>query len=1059
MKCRAVLPAAVTLLFSLAVLSQNSSATTVVPVATDELARDADAVVVGSVTAITSAWREAESRIVTYITLSVDEVLKGAPAASSPSGNPEERSATCRPGSTAARSSTSESASSSFSTATPTAPRASPISTRASSPSSLTPCPVASTPFATRGRRACASCPVGAAPRAPVPDSHEADDLRARVLAIASRLGQHLRAIVDAEVLEETVSQANFTFLGSPSRWFEPDTGAAVPMRMDQTGQPGSPGQGFDAVRSAYQAWSNISGSSFRYQDAGLTSKRGFRLDFENVVTFGDPFNEISPPSGCSGTVAFGGFNRSGVHQIVINGTTFIRIIDGDVVIADGWTGCGFYESFANFAEVAAHELGHVLGLGHSSGDSIMQPIVHWDGRGASLGSDDIAAMRFIYPGGPAGTADLMVSAVGNPPASAAANGSFPANDTVTNQGTASAGSSTTRYYLSANTQWDASDVLLIGGRGVGTLTAGATSSGSTTVTVPPSIAAGTYYFLACADGDLQVSESSEINNCRTAATTVQVAGAPPPPPSPPPPASGADLVVTELLNPPASAAAGTSFGARDWVLNQGTAAAGAFVTRFYLSLDAARDPADILLTGSRSIPGLTPGSASKGTITVVIPNGTASGLYFLLACTDDLNQVGEGNEVNNCRAAQTQIQVGTGTEPASATLTVQRAGSGTGSVSGPGITCGSDCTETYPAGTSVTLTATPGSPSTFTGWSGGGCGAANPCTTSITSSVAITATFTAAAPPPPASGADLVVTEMFNPPSSAAAGSTFWARDWVMNQGTGAAAGSVTHFYLSLDTIRTPGDVLLTGSRSVVSLDPGSTSKGSLERHHPARDGLRAVLSPGLQRRSRSGGREQRDQQLQGVSDQGAGGKPEDRRRGGRHERARPGADTRRGTGSDAGGGAVHRGVAPGHGARPARHGAGAGARDGQSGGQDPGARRHLRRWRPPWRPLSCIREHRRAGRAVPPPHPLARRADRSPSRPYREARSEAPRLRDPHGRAGARGGPGRGDRLPAGRRGRCPGGHPGGVQGPLRDARASSPPRARLCSPTGCPTPTPPA
>ena len=53
-------------------------------------------------------------------------------------------------------------------------------------------------------------------------------------------------------------------------------------------------------------------------------------------------------------------------------------------------------------------------------------------------------------------------------------------------------------------------------------------------------------------------------------------------------------------------------------------------------------------------------------------------------------------------------------------TLTVTKAGTGTGTVtsSPAGINCGSDCSETYNAGTSVTLTASPATSSTFTGWS-----------------------------------------------------------------------------------------------------------------------------------------------------------------------------------------------------------------------------------------------------------------------------------------------------------------------------------------------------
>ncbi len=101
--------------------------------------------------------------------------------------------------------------------------------------------------------------------------------------------------------------------------------------------------------------------------------------------------------------------------------------------------------------------------------------------------------------------------------------------------------------------------------------------------------------------------------------------------------------------------------------------------------------------------------------------------------------------------------------------VTVTKAGSGTGTVasSPAGITCGTDCTEAYAAGTSVGLSATPATGSTFTGWSGAYTGTGG-CALVVDGPKSLTATFalqtyalsvaksgTGAAPsPPPASTA-----------------------------------------------------------------------------------------------------------------------------------------------------------------------------------------------------------------------------------------------------------------------------------------------------------------
>ncbi|GAK52829.1 hypothetical protein U14_04086 [Candidatus Moduliflexus flocculans] len=77
-------------------------------------------------------------------------------------------------------------------------------------------------------------------------------------------------------------------------------------------------------------------------------------------------------------------------------------------------------------------------------------------------------------------------------------------------------------------------------------------------------------------------------------------------------------------------------------------------------------------------------------------------------------------------------------------TLTVNKSGTGTITSNPTGINCGSDCTETFSQATSVTLTATPESGSSFGGWSGGGCSGTIPiCTLQVSAATTVSAVFT----------------------------------------------------------------------------------------------------------------------------------------------------------------------------------------------------------------------------------------------------------------------------------------------------------------------------
>jgi hypothetical protein len=118
------------------------------------------------------------------------------------------------------------------------------------------------------------------------------------------------------------------------------------------------------------------------------------------------------------------------------------------------------------------------------------------------------------------------------------------------------------------------------------------------------------------------------------------------------------DLVEITVPNPPVNMRLGGSFPVTDTAKNRGTASSGAFVIRYYLSLDAVKDGGDALLTGSRAVPSLAPAAQSTGTVTLTIPSATPLKAYYLLACADDTEIVGESEEGNNCKASASQVSI-----------------------------------------------------------------------------------------------------------------------------------------------------------------------------------------------------------------------------------------------------------------------------------------------------------------------------------------------------------------------------------------------------------------
>jgi len=434
---------------------------------------------------------------------------------------------------------------------------------------------------------------------------------------------------------------------------------------------------------------------------------------------------------------------------------------------------------------------------------------------------------------------DLVVTAMGNPPATAAPGGTFSASDTVRNQGAVAAGASTTRFYLSLDQQRDGSDLLLGGSRSVSALGVGQSSSGNITVTIPPDTPLGTYYLVSCADDLNAVSETNETNNCRASTTTIQV--------------GLADLLVTSLSNPPATAAAGGTFSVTATIANQGAITAGASTARYYLSADQVKGVGDVLLTGTRSVASLTAGQSSNGSTTVTIPSNTPAGSYYLLGCADDTLVVSESNESNNCRASTTTIQISlpdlvvtsVSNPPATAgaggtfsvTATIANQGTATAAASTARFYLSTDQLKD---GGDALLSGTRSVASLTAGQSSSGS-----TTVTIPSSMAAGTYYLlacaddtlavsesnegnncrASANTVQIALPDLVVSALVNPPSTIQRGRSFKVTDTVTNQGTVTAGASTTQYYLSTDQQKGGPDILLSGSRSVSSLAAGQSS------------------------------------------------------------------------------------------------------------------------------------------------------------------------------------------------------------------------------------------
>lgn len=430
---------------------------------------------------------------------------------------------------------------------------------------------------------------------------------------------------------------------------------------------------------------------------------------------------------------------------------------------------------------------------------------------------------------------DLVTSAF-TVPATAAAGGTISVTDTITNNGAADAEGSATWFYLSTNSSLDSGDTLLAASRSVPSLAAGASSSGSTSLTLPTDITSASYFLIAKADGNGAVSETNETNN--TVTRSIQIGG---------------DLTIA-ALTVPSRGGGGLPLSVTETTKNQGSGPVPASVTKLYLSTNSSYDSADTML-GQRDVPDLPSGASSTATTTVTIAANIAAGTYYVIARADADASVVEATESNNTLARAvligsdlvasvptTTLRVAAGSSVV-LTDTVTNTGGGP---STPSITRfylssnssldandvlleGGRDVASLPVGASNTGSTTVLIPagaaaglSYIIAKADGDNTVSEASETNNTSSRAVFI------------GADLVVSSA-SAPTSAPAGTTINVTETVTNQGVDAALPTVTRFYLSTNSSFDAADLPLSPGRAVPNIAAGGASTGTTAVTIPA--------------------------------------------------------------------------------------------------------------------------------------------------------------------------------------------------------------------------------
>ena len=258
--------------------------------------------------------------------------------------------------------------------------------------------------------------------------------------------------------LVTTLTTATHAYSVAGYKW----NSAPVPFYVNPANQDVSANAAISAIQSGMNTWNSQTGSWFRFSYAGQVSDTAATVDRRNVIVF----RNEAKPDGSAALATTYNWSSDGVR------------IDSDIIFWDGkyqfYTGSSGCDGVNAYIEdVVTHELGHSLGLMHSS---VTDATMYSTYKSCSttmrtLAADDITGLTALYPGSGTNTAPTV--AITAP----TSNISITQGTSLTLSGSAS---DTQDGNLSAKLQWQSN---IDGAIGTGSSLSKILSQGTHTIT------------------------------------------------------------------------------------------------------------------------------------------------------------------------------------------------------------------------------------------------------------------------------------------------------------------------------------------------------------------------------------------------------------------------------------------------------------------------------------------------------------------------------------------------------------------------------------------------